>query len=288
MTDIQKVILDIYKEIKRICDAEDIPFYAIGGTALGAVRHKGFIPWDDDIDIVVPIEHWDRFLTACRDHLPSNLYLYRPDEIKYYANTFIKVCDKNTTVFEDADLMEGMKSAWKGVWVDVMPISGVPEKKWPRKLFIWALRQCYMNNAHLRLFPTESHTWKSKIGRLPFRALAAVLPFDFFHKLTMKLLRRYPMSESKWTGCVWQTESLSRYNFPNWFNEAVELPFEDTRMRMPRKWDEFLTFQFGDYMTPVCTDADIHVAYYNLDRPFTDFKDYTTEELKALSVKKQK
>ena len=70
MTEIQKKILDIFHQISQICDKEKIEYYAIGGTCIGAVRDKGFVPWDDDMDIAIPIEQFDKFIDIAKQKLP--------------------------------------------------------------------------------------------------------------------------------------------------------------------------------------------------------------------------
>lgn len=96
MTDTQKVILSIFKEIKQICERHNIKYYAIGGTCIGAVRHKGFIPWDDDIDIAIPIEQYFIFLDYARKELPDYLYVLSPKDTVHYPNGFSKICDNRT------------------------------------------------------------------------------------------------------------------------------------------------------------------------------------------------
>ena len=93
MNDIQKVILDIFKEFDRICTDNNIPYYAIGGTCIGAVRHKGFIPWDDDMDVAIPIEFWDKFIEIASRQLPDYYKLFSSMEVKHYRYLFIKIMD---------------------------------------------------------------------------------------------------------------------------------------------------------------------------------------------------
>ena len=84
MNDLQKKILDIFKAVAKICKDHDITYYAIGGTAIGAVRHQGFIPWDDDLDIAIPIEQYDRFIEIARRELPEGLTVMTPVDIEHY------------------------------------------------------------------------------------------------------------------------------------------------------------------------------------------------------------
>ena len=112
MTETQKVILSIFKEISGICARHNIPYFAIGGTCIGAVRHQGFIPWDDDLDIAVPIEHFDFLLDCLRKEIPSDLYVIDSHDHMHYHYVWAKVCDKNTTFIEKSEYR--YKDAYKG------------------------------------------------------------------------------------------------------------------------------------------------------------------------------
>ena len=128
MTDLQKRILDIFREVRDILDRNGITYFAIGGTCIGAVRHGGFIPWDDDLDIAVPIEQFGRMLDLLKAELPPHLELYTGAERKHYRYIFVKVTDNRTTFIEKTEI--GYPDAYKGVFIDIMPISGVlPDKR---------------------------------------------------------------------------------------------------------------------------------------------------------------
>ena len=104
MTDLQKRILDIFREVRDILDRNGITYFAIGGTCIGAVRHGGFIPWDDDLDIAVPIEQFGRMLDLLKAELPPHLELYTGAERKHYRYIFVKVTDNRTTFIEKTEI----------------------------------------------------------------------------------------------------------------------------------------------------------------------------------------
>ena len=132
MNSVQVKILSIFESVDSICKKNNIRYYAIGGTCLGAVRHNGFIPWDDDLDIAMPREDYDKFIQIAEHELPSNLRLFGVDNIEHYECLFIKVHDINTTLIhrDYKDYVE----RYAGVYIDIMPLDGIAENKLLRKV----------------------------------------------------------------------------------------------------------------------------------------------------------
>lgn len=272
MTIIQEIILNIFKEVAKILDDNKIPYYAIGGTCIGAIRHKGFIPWDDDLDIAVPIEHWDKLIEVLTLSLPQNLYLYTSDGIKKYHYVWLKVCDKNTTFIEESEYK--LKNAWKGIFIDIMPISGVPDNDIECERFIYKLRKLENYNNYLR-FPEVVHTLRSLIGRMPFRVLSKVLPFHLYSKKFIEELKRYPFGNSRRTGYVWHPQWLPRLIFSSSvFGKGKYVPFEDTKIRVPLDYHAYLTQQFGEYMKlPPEEKRQVHNGFVDVNNPYTYYLD---------------
>ncbi|MDD3204916.1 MAG: LicD family protein [Lachnospiraceae bacterium] len=245
MNDIQKHILDIFKEIAKICKANDIDYYALGGTCIGAVRHSGFIPWDDDLDIAIPIEQFDTFLAVAKRKLPEYLKIVTPYESRHNPLFFIKVINVNTTMIERCFI--DYPDMYGGVWLDIFPLAGIPKERKKRNTFyhkgIWLER---INKKTSLKFNIE----KSICGKVawliffPFR----LLPKGYLWKKWKKELAKYPLKESVYTGHVWESK-MTYLTFPSeFFLSYIEFPFEDTVIRCPKGYHEYLTQFFGDYM----------------------------------------
>lgn len=267
MTDVQKKILEIYKEIKKICDIHNIKFFAIGGTCIGAVRHNGFIPWDDDMDIAIPIEEYEHFLQIAKEELPENLQIYSCDDVRHYRYIFAKVIDKNTTFIERAEY--AYNDAYKGVYVDIMPMSGVPSSKCGRTLFCKTLNLLYSFNFCCR-FPKEQHSLKggAAVSILKF------FPYDLFSRCQLKVIKKYPFADSEYVGYVW-SKSLSRLIFKKkFFLETIDVKFEDVEIKCPKGYDEYLTQQFGDYMKlpPAEKQVGHHNGVVDLENTYLKYK----------------
>ena len=247
MNAIQEKILDIYKLVGDLCDKHDIPFYAIGGTCIGAVRHKGFIPWDDDLDIAIPIQDFDRFWDVAEKELPEYLNIYTCKNKRKYRYIFGKIHNINTTFIEESEI--GYPDAYKGIFVDIMPIASIPDNPTDKKAFHKKIL-LYSKMNYIRRYPYKGmDTIKKKIIWIMMRPLCLFTKFDFFSEKWLALLRKYPLGSSSLTGYTWWDTNFEKLTFPmEDFAESLELPFEDTIINCPIKYDDYLTRQFGDYM----------------------------------------
>lgn len=132
VSDLQKEVLSVMDEIVKVCTKNNIPYLLIAGSALGIVNYKGFIPWDDDMDVAIPIEHWDNFITAMQKDLDTNYYFDSYEIDKRYntiSGPWMKVRKKNTYIEEVNVLLKNRCKRGNGVFVDVIPYGGIAENK---------------------------------------------------------------------------------------------------------------------------------------------------------------
>lgn len=273
MNAIQKCIISIYSEVIAICEKNNIPYYAIGGTCIGAVRNGGFIPWDDDLDIAVPIEEFGRLKKLLSDCLPNYLKIYDCDNIKKYHYIWMKVQDTRTTFIQNT--LKRYPEAYGGVFVDIMPISGVPTDPKERKDFINKIKLYRIFN-NVRRFPfCKQDSKKGKLASALLKLPLSPFKYNYFSDKYMSLLRKYPLMDAKEVGYVWSPQDIERWYFPKeWFGDTVELPFEDVSIRCPIKYHEYLTKQFGDYMTPPPVEQQkaVHDGFVDLEHPYSDYQ----------------
>lgn len=273
----QLVELQILKEFKRICAENDLRYFAIGGTCIGAIRHHGFIPWDDDIDVAMPFEDYMRFLSIAKDSLESPYALYDPRKSEHWRFNFIKVHDTSTTFVEEKGM--NYKERYAGVYIDVMPICGLPSgriRQWVSK-----------RDVDAKLFLSENlHTEASDHPKMTGKILYSLIKpyhdrgeFDHFTRQIDKKYGRYKFDNSDkvifaWRRCRslinrnWNYESVFYYED---FSNSVEVPFEDTTISVPKGYDRYLRMDFGDYMTlpPEAKQVPHHkIDIYDLDKPY--------------------
>lgn len=124
LRELQMCELEILKEFVRICDRFSLRYYLTGGTLLGAVRHQGFIPWDDDIDVTMPREDYDRFAHVCASALDKKFFYQSPETDANYYLSYAKLRKKNTEVYEPRFQLSKF---YKGVFIDIFPLDFCPK-----------------------------------------------------------------------------------------------------------------------------------------------------------------
>lgn len=234
--------LDILKSIDKFCRVNSINYSLAYGTLLGAVRHKGFIPWDDDIDIVMLRPDYDRFVSSYSDER------YKLIDGKDMANHLhVKISDCQTRL----EFPKGSSDEFYykgGVWVDVFPLDKVPEDNEEyQKLKKQITRRVLYEKFGARPTCHAKSSLKKKVAKRllyyvfrPFRAVNG--------KKALSLLQKYNNSNSSKVASlsVWY---LSHSSMPKeWFNDYCELEFEGHSFMAVKSYHEYLVSLFGDYM----------------------------------------
>ena len=248
MNDLQQKIFEIFLEVKNICDKNNIRYFAIGGTCLGAVRHKGFIPWDDDLDIAMPDKDFNKFMDIAPNLLPEHLRLLKVGELNHSTYLMAKIHNIKTTFIEKVELP--YKDSYKGVYIDIMPFCGVPDNKIKRKWLYMKLHCLWKLHYKKRGNLEDSKTIQGKLLWLLMKPINCIVPMDFYCKLWMKEVFKRQFDSNKYTGFLW----APCHPYDNlildisWFRKYIDLPFENTTIRCPVGWQNYLALHYGDYM----------------------------------------
>lgn len=169
--DLQLQVLSVMDEIDRVCTKNNIPYLLIAGSALGIVNYKGFIPWDDDMDIAIPIEYWDQFIEAMKKDLNDSFYFDSYEIDKRYntiSGPWMKVRKKGTYIEEVNFLLKNRCKRGDGIFVDVLPYGGIAENKWIDELERTVVKLnmliiVLLDNLHINPIPFKSFVyWFSK------------------------------------------------------------------------------------------------------------------------------
>lgn len=236
-----EILLDILKDIDRFCRANDLRYSLSDGTLLGAVRHGGFIPWDDDADIFMPREDFDRFMKTYESDRYHLLFNTRGEE-EFLASGFAKVNDP-TTIAGDR------KSRAKyGVNVDIFPLDPVPEDPAVRKKFIHRII-----HLHNRLY----HRHKRDILSI-IKSYAHSI--DWWWNTIDRELHENPYSDSPLFGMIVGTNKDYIVFEKEMFDSLVETKFEDCSFLGLKDYDKYLRILYGpDYMTPKKWAHDLNI-----------------------------
>ena len=246
MKKVWAVELDLLEQLKTICERHKIKYFAIGGTLLGAVRHKGFIPWDDDIDIGMLRKDYDRFLKVCEKELEYPYFLQTPlTDNCYRAHAQIRNSD--TTGYAVTD--EGLDCN-KGIFIDVFPLDGVTDR--PLLYRAQMLQMKAWNRIFMNYFYFDAMHEKAPVHKRLFH-LAVKLFFRIFdykevYKNYEKLCARYSDGKTKRVGEISILFDDRRYHWrKGCFRSTVMMPFENTSIAVPVAYHAFLRKTFGNY-----------------------------------------
>ena len=271
---IQLKELEILKVFQDICKRHNLRYFAIGGTCLGAVRHKGFIPWDDDVDVAMPYEDYVKFLELAKSDLPEHYEIITLNYAKsHWFSYFSKFHDARTTFIERPRMK--FKDAYFGVFIDIFPMHGYPENKAARKFLNAVLAVCNNLNFKRRLPWRNQVTLRAKVLWILASPFKLLVPYYFFSSLHEKIMSRYPFGASKYVN--FPTTYRTVYPYED-FKETIDMPFEDITIPVPKGYDRYLTMAYGDYMTPPPEKhripAHAEGGIIDFDRPYTYYQEH--------------
>lgn len=254
LQEMKKIQFDILIDIANFCDNNDIDYYLSGGTLLGAIRHKGFIPWDDDIDIMMPRNDYEKFI---HNYVNEK---YKVDSIEIDKN-----CSNRYARVNNIDTV--LVGSWKEekeehVFVDIFPIDGMPDSKFMQKVIFF--RQSILINIHLAtmLRYTVSNryndrnagfvNWKKYIRTL----IKFIMVFTvgrtsskFWAKIINNCAQKYKFEESNYVACLVSGQNGSKELVPRkMYNNKIKVEFEGKEFWAPIGYDNYLSNLYGDYM----------------------------------------
>lgn len=250
MTDsdkLKKAQLHIAMEIRRICEKHNIRFFLDAGSMLGAVRHQGFIPWDDDMDIGMLDGDYRKFLQVAPGELGGEFFLDNHETNPDNALVFSKVRLKDTRYVENKG---NPNAAHSEIFVDIFPYYFISDRELPRKLEGMAMAvlcQALLSQSGFRVWKGEGALKRLKF--IPTDVLGRLLPGKTLRGWVNALYCKHSGTRRV---CVHSGSCYGYWFFPvEVFDEFIEVPFEGVDFPIPKRYDEFLRTAYGpDYMTP--------------------------------------
>ena len=239
---LQKIELELLLEVDRICRKCNIKYNIIAGTLLGAIRHKGFIPWDDDADVAMLRSEYKRFVNACKTELNTEKFYFQDHkETKGYRWGYGKLRRKDTLFLRNGQEHMPYK---QGVFLDIFPVDNVPDSLFLRKI------------VNFKSFIIRKFLW-SKVGRKIEKnslkrfvyKIMDIVPEKTILGCYDRLIKSSEKINSKWVRNLMYPTANKLYGYKRrWYENSIELKFENHIIFAMKDYDEYLKFKFGDYM----------------------------------------
>lgn len=236
LKEVHEILLNILVDVDSFCRNNNIRYSLGGGTLLGAIRHKGFIPWDDDVDIMMPRPDYNRFVKNYNSH--SDVYecfSFRNDEDVCFHDVYSKVHDRRTSCCQN-----GNQIIRFGVNIDVFPIDGMPTDEMRCEKYLWCVDKI-----------TSLHRFHYKPILSPglFRKLIAhVIPLSISVMLSNIIIKKYSYLNSEYAGAVTGYYGVKERHEKKVFEEYVQVQFEGYNLLVIKDYDIYLRQHYGDYM----------------------------------------
>ena len=265
-------LLYLLSEIDSICKRHKLRYYVTDGNALGAVRHKGFIPWDDDLDISMPRPDYEQFCRFAKDELPHYLKVVNWQTTPEFFFLFGKVQDTRPEKVHEIEQKIKMPLS-NGLFIDIFPIDGYPETTLSRLCL--KFQYLFLRPIHrYRMSPYGIQSRKGKLLWLFGMVLSAVVPSwrrpgDMMSKM-QSLVTRFPYDSSRLTGrtCSRMTILQRKPVDKSIWGNGVLMEFHDTQVVVPSDVDAHLKSEFGDYMRLPPIEKQCPTHSYSYDCPW--------------------
>lgn len=275
MTELQKTELEMLKEFICICEELNLTYYLVCGSALGAVKYQGFIPWDDDLDVALPRKDYRIFCEKAQQMLPKHLFLQNHITDPDYPYVFSKIRNSNTTFIESGLSKRNINH---GIYMDVFPLDGYPQDE--KKIrFLENAKRNYQLSILCCL--NTNQTWKTKV----IAFLGKLLQMDKKSAASVrkieKIISQYPTEDSilwcnhgNWQGTL---EYAQREQYGN----GIFMSFEGLKVRVPEQYDAYLTQKYANWRDDLPDEQKKGHHFHDVcdcNRPYTDYihNDITT------------
>lgn len=243
---LQSIELEIFKEFVRLCDKHNLTYSLAMGTAIGTVRHKGFIPWDDDIDIMMPRKDYEYFWRVAAREMNPEYFFQNYYTDKNCGLIYGKIRKNNTILSEQYSSHVDMH---QGVWIDIFPYDctsdDVKEREKINK-FIDLLKNIYIIKCGFFL-PQDKNNFVNKIGYVIIKCICLFINQEYLIKKLDKYINKFNGDKTK-NVCVRGSLPKNRIIPLTILNEVVSTEFEGVQAKIVKEYDIYLRRIYGDYM----------------------------------------
>lgn len=269
---VQKVSLATAKYFVDFCKKNDLLCYLCGGGAIGALRHQGFVPWDDDLDFFMPREDYEKLLELWKTQESERKYFLSRSSKEYSdKNSFTTIRDRDTTFIKtyqaNLDIIHGIQ-------IDIFPLDNAPETASQRKIQkLWALVYALFCSQQVPKNHGKILEWTS--GAILRVAKRPIDKYRIWKYAESKMIKYNDLESQNVTELCVGPRYMGNIYPKEEFKEALWLPFENTKLPIPIGYDKYLTRVFGDYMSPPPIEQRVshHEAIFiDPDNTYTNYK----------------
>lgn len=262
----QEALSRLLKEFDRVCKKLNIKYFLFAGTLLGAVRHHGFIPWDDDLDVIMPRGDYERFLSEADTVLDGEKFFLQKEFSENWPMFFSKLRLNKTTCLEAYH--PKYPSCHQGIYMDIFPLDTAKKGKFGRKMQFWASKIVITRSLDRRGYETDSPLKKALM------IVSRALPM----KLFLKLAKSGDADSGILHSFFAAAKSMERNLYDEkLFSETIEGTFGDGVYPIPANYDAILCILYGDYMTlppPKERVCKQHAILVDTERSYEEYEHY--------------
>lgn len=271
LRELQLKQLDMLKYFRDFCSKNDLQFYLIGGCLIGALRNKGFVPWDDDVDVLMPRDDYEKLYRLWREqNVDGRFRLLKTDDNMFTGNIFITITDTNYTLVKanqtEVDIPHGLV-------MDVFPLDVCPDGRFARKMqYIWTM----LYSLFLAQIVPEKHGGLVGFGsKMLLSVFRGKKLRDKIWRFCEKKMTKYKLDENKCVTELCSGPHWMKIEYPKHIYDGVAyVTFEGLEMPCMSGYDEYLTMVFGDYMKEPAKEEQVphhDIAYMDLNSPCINY-----------------
>lgn len=276
LKEIQKRLTVMLSVFDDYCKKNNLKYFAWGGTMLGAIRHQGFIPWDDDIDVMMPRPDYNRLMELTTTTFVDGYRIVGPHNQTNMILAYMKMEDMNSTIVDNILAINNPS----GIFIDIMPIDGVSSnvneaeyaylryKKY-QKGAVASYTPYTLGNVISKNKEVKNISLLSYFKSLIYRKLYSS---QYFYKRCDELASSYDYDTSEYVR-IYSSPHFSKHKMCRiWFNDTIDVEFENIKIKCPAAYDEILTLLYKNYMKlpPIeKRTTDHHFFFLNLERRYT-------------------
>ncbi len=261
------VQLDLLERFQEVCRRHGLRYYASGGTLLGAVRHQGYIPWDDDIDLMMAREDYEKLLAVADGEFAAPYFFQTAWNDRGYSRGHAQLRNSNTTGILLTE--KGKFSFNQGIFIDIFPVDAVPDD--PRERAAQSRRIRFWDGM-LKLtarYPANPH---KTVGKNLLHTVASLIPYRRIYRQLEKACTRYNGQGMQKVGYISFRAGDERLMFPASVLDGVEaVPFEHLTIDIPVGYDTLLSNQYGDYRTMKQENSYHGGVLFDTERCYLDY-----------------